>query len=150
MLVQLYMLCGRGLQHSLCALPHPFSCKWNKICLNQLPDLWIMKGFSLSEICGKHWLFATMGAPCWSTHQTIVSICMSPTCFQPIIKRVQTSFYWFSCQGMWRVCPSRPLKGWFSQTEWPQKLRSVTSFTDFECKCENPLFECSAWSWPDT
>ena len=26
---------GRGLQHSICALPNPFSCKWNKICLNQ-------------------------------------------------------------------------------------------------------------------
>ena len=36
MLVQLYiMLYGRGLQHSICALPNPFSCKWNKICLNQ-------------------------------------------------------------------------------------------------------------------
>ena len=35
MLVQLYMLYWRGLQHSICALPNPFSCKWNKICLNQ-------------------------------------------------------------------------------------------------------------------
>ena len=25
----------RGLQHSISALPNPFSCKWNEICLNQ-------------------------------------------------------------------------------------------------------------------
>ena len=35
MLVQLYMLCRRGLQHSICALPNSLSCKWSKICLKQ-------------------------------------------------------------------------------------------------------------------
>ena len=50
-LVQLYMLCGRGLQHSICALPNPCSCKWNKICLNQefsytLKTFFLRKKFS--------------------------------------------------------------------------------------------------------
>ena len=29
------MLCGRGLQNGICALPNPFSCKGKKICLNK-------------------------------------------------------------------------------------------------------------------
>ena len=49
MLVELYMLCGRGLQHSICALPNPFSCKWNKICLNQFGVFYITKNSLLSR-----------------------------------------------------------------------------------------------------
>ena len=42
------MLCGRGLQHSICGLPNPFSCKWNKICLNQQKQ-------SLTFLCTRKW-----------------------------------------------------------------------------------------------
>ena len=51
MLVQLYMLCGRGLQHRICALPNPFSCKWNKICLNEVRILFCLNLINLWLRC---------------------------------------------------------------------------------------------------
>ena len=38
----------RELWYSICALPNPFSCKWNKICLNQVQLL--IKRYPLSTL----------------------------------------------------------------------------------------------------